>query len=98
MEDFKGKDLKEKVAVIDVLEINCVLFIPSDEKKALQLYIQWLYIERDSERYCVKLYNGKVTTDVISHPKMHYYHLTMINIMMILLAWNWNFSTLYKLY
>lgn len=33
MEDFKEKDLKEKVAVIDVLEINCVLFIPSDEKQ-----------------------------------------------------------------
>jgi len=33
VEDFKGKDLDEKVEFIEVLEINCILFIPSNEKQ-----------------------------------------------------------------
>lgn len=31
-EDFEGKNLKEKVESIEVLEVNCILFIRSNEK------------------------------------------------------------------
>lgn len=58
-EDFKGKDLEEKVDFIDVLKINCILFIPGTEKQ----YCSFTYgdcIGIDSERYRVKLYNNNV--------------------------------------
>lgn len=77
-EDFEGKNLKEKVESIEVLEVNCILFIRSNEKTVMQLCIWWLNWNR-LKKYCIKLYNGNVK----------WQEMWFLTLKCILIIWQW---------